>query len=48
MDVLKIDTREESELSKLVEDYCRDMNIPHEIEWVDIGDYTFADVCFEA
>ena len=48
MDVLKIDTREESELSKLVEDYCRDMNIPHEKEWLDIGDYTFADVCFEA
>jgi len=48
MDVLKIDTREESELSKLVEDYCRDMNIPHEKEWLDIGDYTYADVCFEA
>ena len=48
MDKLKIDTREDSELSELVEKYCQDMNIPYEKEWLDIGDYTFADVCFEA
>tara|TARA_Y100000401_G_C8308151_1_gene218149 strand:- start:708 stop:1397 length:690 start_codon:yes stop_codon:yes gene_type:complete len=48
MDKLKIDSREDSELSELVEKYCQDMNIPYEKEWLDIGDYTFADVCFEA
>jgi len=48
MDKLKIDSRESSELSDLVETYCKEMNIPYEKEWLDIGDYTFADVCFEA
>jgi len=48
MDKLKIDSREDSELSELVETYCNELNIPYEKEWLDIGDYTFADVCFEA
>ena len=48
MNKLIIDARENSELSDLVETYCKEMNIQYEKEWLDIGDYTFADVCFEA
>ena len=48
MNKLIIDARENSELSDLVETYCKEMNISYEKEWLDIGDYTFADVCFEA
>ena len=45
---LKIDSREHSELAEMVINNCRQLNVPYEKEWLDIGDYTFADVCFEA
>ena len=45
---LKIDSREHSELAEMVIHNCRKLNVPYEKEWLDIGDYTFADVCFEA
>ncbi len=37
MNKLVIDARENSELSDLVETYCKEMNIPYEKEWLDIG-----------
>ena len=45
---LKIDNREHSELAEMVIHNCREINVPYEKEWLDIGDYTFGDVCFEA
>ena len=45
---LKIDSREHSELAEMVIHNCREINVPYEKEWLDIGDYTFGDVCFEA
>ena len=45
---LQIDSREDSVLSKAVIDNCEKMNIPHKKEWLEIGDYVFDDVCFEA
>nr|MDB4346202.1 helix-hairpin-helix domain-containing protein [bacterium] len=48
MEVLKIDSRENSELTKHVITNCEMLNIPYEKMWLDVGDYTFANVCFEA
>ena len=45
---LKIDSRENSELTKQVLEKASELNIQTEKEWLDIGDYVFNDVCFEA
>jgi|TARA_R100000458_G_scaffold59572_1_gene70566 ERCC4-type nuclease len=48
MHVLRIDSREESELSERVLEKAQALNIKAEKEWLDIGDYVFNSVCFEA
>jgi len=45
---LSIDSREHSKLSEAVEKEALGMNIPIEKLWLEIGDYVFDDVCFEA
>tara|TARA_R110002051_G_scaffold278677_2_gene340139 strand:+ start:1511 stop:2230 length:720 start_codon:yes stop_codon:yes gene_type:complete len=45
---LHIDSRENSKLSIAVEKEALGMNIPVEKIWLEIGDYVFDDVCFEA
>ena len=45
---LQIDSREDSILSKAVIENCQKMNIQYKKEWLEIGDYIFDDVCFEA
>ena len=45
---LTIDSRENSKLSEAVEKEALGMNIPIEKTWLEIGDYVFDDVCFEA
>ena len=45
---LKIDSRENSELTKQVLEKASELNIQTEKQWLDIGDYVFNDVCFEA
>ena len=48
--MLIIDSREKegSKLVKLVESKARSLNIQTEKKWIEIGDYVFDDVCFEA
>jgi ERCC4-type nuclease len=46
--VLTIDSRENSKLEKLVLKKAKALNIAHEKKWIEIGDYVFDDVCFEA
>ena len=46
--MLVIDSREKSKLFELVVQKAKAMNIPHEQKWIEIGDYVFDDVCFEA
>ena len=46
--MLIIDSRENSKLSELVEKKAKALSIPHEKKWVEIGDYIYDDVCFEA
>ena len=48
MNKLIIDSRENSVLTEQVEEKARKMNIPFEKEWIEFGDYTFNNVCFEA
>tara|TARA_R100000995_G_C3455608_1_gene110412 strand:- start:96 stop:791 length:696 start_codon:yes stop_codon:yes gene_type:complete len=48
MNKLLIDSREESELSTYVIEKAQSMNIQHEKKWLEIGDYVFNGVCFEA
>ena len=48
MNKLLIDSREDSKLTDEVLIKCHEMNIQFEKEWLEIGDYTFNDVCFEA
>ena len=48
MNKLHIDSRENSELTESVIDMASKMNIQFEKEWLEIGDYVFNDVCFEA
>lgn len=48
MNRLHIDSRENSELTESVMDKANSMNIQYEKEWLDVGDYVFNDVCFEA
>tara|TARA_R110000824_G_scaffold9772_3_gene43210 strand:+ start:1550 stop:2245 length:696 start_codon:yes stop_codon:yes gene_type:complete len=48
--MLIIDSREKkgSALVDLVEYQAKTLNIPTEKKWIEIGDYVFDDVCFEA
>ena len=46
--MLIIDSRENSTLSELVEKKAKSLQIPHEKKWLEIGDYIYDDVCFEA
>ena len=46
--VLIIDSREKSKLAELVMKKAKALFIPHEKKWIEIGDYDYDDVCFEA
>tara|TARA_R110000787_G_scaffold244343_1_gene350266 strand:- start:820 stop:1509 length:690 start_codon:yes stop_codon:yes gene_type:complete len=46
--MLTIDSRENSKLSKLVIQKAQALKIPNEKKWIEIGDYVYDDVCFEA
>jgi len=48
--MLIIDSREKqgSKLVGMVETHARNLNISFEKKWLEIGDYVFDDVCFEA
>ena len=46
--VLIIDSREKSKLADLVIKKAKALFIPHEKKWIEIGDYVYDDVCFEA
>ena len=46
--MLIIDSRENSDLSRFVIRKAKSMRIPHEKKWIEIGDYVYDDVCFEA
>jgi ERCC4-type nuclease len=46
--MLIIDSRENSDLSRFVIRKAKNMRIPHEKKWIEIGDYVYDDVCFEA
>tara|TARA_R110000751_G_scaffold99414_4_gene192907 strand:- start:189 stop:887 length:699 start_codon:yes stop_codon:yes gene_type:complete len=45
---LIIDSRENSELTERVIEKAQSFNVPYEKQWLEIGDYVFNDVCFEA
>ena len=45
---LIIDSRENSNLFEYVELEASLLNVPTEKQWLEIGDYVFSDVCFEA
>lgn len=46
--MLIIDSRENSKLSEKVERKAKSLSIPMERRWIEIGDYVYDDVCFEA
>jgi ERCC4-type nuclease len=48
--MLVIDSRERagSKLVRLVETKAQSMNVPFEKKWIEVGDYVYGDVCFEA
>jgi len=46
--MLIIDSREKSTLADLVIKKAKALNIPNEKRWIEIGDYVYDDVCFEA
>ena len=46
--MLIIDSRENSKLSKLVMQKAKAIQVPCEKRWLEIGDYVYDDVCFEA
>ena len=48
MNKLVIDSRENSEFYNDVIKECIKLNIMNEKQWLEIGDYVFNDVCFEA
>lgn len=48
MDKLIIDSRETSNLYEYVESEASRLNIQTEKQWIEIGDYVYGDVCFEA
>ena len=45
---LIIDSRENSELSKLIETKANKLGILNEKKWLEVGDYVIGTVCFEA
>lgn len=45
---LIIDSRENSELTEKVIEKAQEYNIQYEKQFIEIGDYVFNDVCFEA
>jgi ERCC4-type nuclease len=45
---LQIDSREKSPLAELVMKEATKLNLPYEKAWLEIGDYIYDDVCFEA
>ena len=48
MNKLIIDSREKSNLSEFIISEASRMNILTEKQWIEIGDYVYQDVCFEA
>ena len=46
--MLIIDSREKSKLAKLVMQKARGLGVSFEQRWIEIGDYVFDNVCFEA
>ena len=46
--MLVIDSREKSKLAKLVMQKAKGLHIQYEQRWIEIGDYIYDDVCFEA
>ena len=48
MKMLLIDSRENSDLAKLIITKANRMNIQNEKKWLEVGDYVIGDVCFEA
>jgi ERCC4-type nuclease len=48
MVMLIIDSRENSKLSKLVVQKAKALKVEYEVKWIEIGDYVYDDVCFEA
>ena len=48
MNKLLIDSRETSNLTKEVIAKAEELSISYSKEWLETGDYTFNDVCFEA
>ena len=45
---LIIDSRETSDLTREVESKAAKLNLVTEKKWIEVGDYVFGDVCFEA
>ena len=45
---LVIDSREHSDLTEHVVKKAAEYNIKMQKEWLEVGDYAFDDVCFEA
>ena len=45
LNLLIIDSREKSVLSRLVEMYAKNLNIPVEKKWLEVGDYVMGNVC---
>ena len=46
--MLTIDSREKSLLCDLVKKKADSLRIKHETKWIEVGDYVYGDVCFEA
>ena len=46
--MLVIDSREKSLLADLVKKKAKSLNIKTEVKWIEVGDYVYDDVCFEA
>ena len=46
--MLTIDSREKSLLCELVKKKADSLRIKHETKWIEVGDYVYGDVCFEA
>ena len=46
--MLTIDSREKSNLSKMVEKTATKLNLPFERQWIEVGDYVAGNMCFEA
>ena len=46
--MLTIDSREKSLLADLVKKKAKSLNIKTDIKWIEVGDYVYDDICFEA